>query len=141
MERTSVTEQPTAAEPAEPVKPIDHALPAEPKRAPSVPENAMEPAMTLPPATEPEEPMAVTEDTSVPAKPAVDEETSIGMLLCVVYVFIHVADMFIFRCCRETRCLVEDSERSRFQTTWRTAFLSETGSRGTGRAATDQQWP
>jgi len=144
MERPSVPEERTAAEPAEPVpKPLDHAPPAEPKRAPSVSENVKESAITPPPAPEPEEPVVVTEDMSIPAEPAkpvVDEEASIGMSLDAIYAVVYVANMSSFRC-SETRCLVEDSERSRLQTTWRTAFWSETGSRRTRGATADQQWP
>ncbi|OJJ80249.1 putative leucine permease transcriptional regulator (SAC3) [Aspergillus glaucus CBS 516.65] len=73
MERPSVTEESTAAEPAETaLKPIDLAPPAEPERAPSVSGSVKESATTLPPApVQPEEP------TTKLAEPAADEEASI----------------------------------------------------------------
>lgn len=85
MEQPSVTEKPTAAEPAETVlEPIDLAPPTKPNRAPSVSESLKQPAATLPPApAQPEEP---TTKLAEPA--AAEKEASIGMPLHVAYAVI-----------------------------------------------------
>lgn len=98
MERPSVTEESTAAEPAETaLKPIDLAPPAEPERAPSVSGSVKESATTLPPApVQPEEP------TTKLAEPAADEEASIGMPLNVACAVIMLLT-----------CLVSDAAEKR----------------------------